>query len=77
MRYSATEEELLQSLSNTRSIPAEGNAVKYRLQYSENLHERTGGLRALRLKKFGQQSTIYIRTHSARKMKIGFMRKIG
>ena len=61
MRYSATEEELLQSLSNTRSVPAEGNVVKYRLRYSENLHERTSRLRTLRLK-FGQQSAIYTST---------------
>ena len=61
MRYSATEEELLQSLSNTRSVPAEGSVVKYRLQYSENLQEQTSGLRTLRLK-FGQQSAIYTYT---------------
>ena len=32
MRYSATEEELLQSLSNAHNSPAQGNVLKYRLQ---------------------------------------------
>jgi len=37
--------------------------------YSKNPDKKTSGLRTLRLK-FGQKSTIYIRTHSAWKMKI-------
>ena len=34
------------------------------VQYSKNPHKRASGLRTLRLK-FGQKSTVYIRTHSA------------
>ena len=44
MRYSATEEELLQSLSNTHSVPAQGNVLKYRLLSYTNVNQELLGV---------------------------------
>ena len=44
------------------------------INYSKNPHKRTSGLRTPRLK-FAQKDTIYIRTYSARRMKIVLIKK--